>query len=318
MHEPSPPAKGLLGLPSTVEGIVLMLASALIFSVGNAVLKHLAATVPPIEVVFFRSFLSLLFLSPLIWWAGGFSSLKTGRLKLHITRSLLQTVSMIMFFQGIVTVPLVQVNALEFTSPIFATVFAIFLLGDRIHFRRTAALVAGFAGAIVALWPDLQRSGISGLGSGQVLLLGASLVWGLVLVTIRELGKTESPLVQSFYLGLVLTPITGVWAALVWVWPSWNELFWLLIVASTATFGSLAYIQAFRLADMSVCLPIDFSKLIWSALLGFLVFSEVPEVLTVVGATIIFAAGAYITLREARVARRDARHERTLEDESPA
>jgi drug/metabolite transporter (DMT)-like permease len=235
-----------------------------------------------------------------------------------MTRSLLQTASMILFFQGIATVPLVQVNALEFTSPIFATLFAIVLLGDRIRLRRTAALIAGFAGAIVALWPDLQAGGVVGIGLGQVLLLGASLVWGFVLITIRELGKTETPIVQSVYLGLVLTPISGVLAAFVWVWPSWIDLLWLIVVSSTATFGQLAYIQAFRLAEMSAVLPLDFSKLIWSALLGFVLFSEIPEPFTVVGAAIIFAAGAYITLREAQVARREARHERMLEDESPA
>jgi drug/metabolite transporter (DMT)-like permease len=318
MHKPSPPSKGLFGLPKAVEGMGLMLFAALIFSVGNAVTKHLVATVPPIEVVFFRSFLSLLFLAPFVWWAGGLAILKTSRLKLHLSRSLLQTVSMILFFSGIATVPLVQINALEFTSPIFATVFAIVLMGDKIHLRRTLALAAGFGGAIVALWPDLQRGGVEGIGTGQILLLAASLVWGLVLVTIRELGKTETPLVQSVYLGLVLTPISAVWAAFLWVWPSWIDLIWLVVVALTATFGNLAYIQAFRSAEMSAVLPLDFSKLIWSAMLGFVIFGEIPEPFTVIGATIIFAAGAYITLREARVARRDARHERTIEDESPA
>ena len=318
MLKPLQPSQGLLGLPKTVEGMGLMLISAFVFSVGNAVLKHLAATVPPIEVVFFRSFLSLVLLSPLVWRAGGFARLKTGRLKLHLARSGLQTVSMIMFFSGIASVPLVQVNALEFTSPIFATVFAVVLMGDKIHFRRTAALIVGFAGAVVALWPNLRQGGFGGVGAGQILLLSASLVWGLVLITIRELGKTETPLVQSVYLGLVLTPVTGIWAAFVWIWPSPIELFWLVIVSLTATFGQLAYIQAFRSADMSAVLPLDFSKLIWSATFGFLIFNEIPVAFTVVGATIIFGAGAYITLREAQVARRGARHERTLEDESPA
>lgn len=317
MNTPAMPPKGFFGLPKTIQGMALMLLSAFIFSVGNAVLKHVAATVPPIEVVFFRSFFSLIILSPLVWRAGGFASLKTTKLKMHMTRSVLQSVSMIMFFQGIATVPLVQVNALEFTSPIFATVFAILLLGDRIHLRRTLALAAGFGGAIVALWPDLQENGISGVGTGQMLLLGASLVWGLVLITIRELGKTESPIVQSVYLGLVLAPISGFMAMFVWVWPTWTDMLWLTVVSCTATFGQLAYIQAFRYAEMTAVLPLDFSKLIWSASIGFLIFHETPEVLTIVGAAIIFGAGAYITLREAQVARRDARHERMVEPETP-
>lgn len=137
-----------------------------------------------------------------------------------------------------------------------------------------------------------------------------------MLITIRELGKTESSLSQSVYLGLVLTPVSAIAASFVWVWPSWSDLFWLMAVGCTATFGQLAYVQSFRLAEMSAVLPLDFSKLIWSSMIGFLIFSEVPHLLAVVGGTIIFAAGAYITIREAQVARRPV-IERQFDDTSP-
>ena len=307
---------GLLGLPRAIEGMALMLFSSFIFSVGNAIIKHLAETVPPVETVFFRSIFSLVILTPFVLATGGFKTLKTGKLRLHMTRGVLQTISMMMFFQAISTTTLVEVNAIEFTSPIFATLLAIFVLGDRVRLRRTLALAAGFGGAIIALWPELQKHGFQSIGGGQALLLGSAFTWGLVLITIRELGKTESSLSQSVYLGLVLTPVSAIAASFVWVWPLWSDLFWLMAVGCTATFGQLAYVQSFRLAEMSAVLPLDFSKLIWSSMIGFLIFSEVPHLLAVVGGTIIFAAGAYITIREAQVARRPV-IERQFDDTSP-
>lgn len=293
-----------------------MLLSSFIFTVGNAIIRHLSETIEPIEIVFFRSVFSLVILWPFVMQAGGLKTLRTAKLPLHISRGVLQFISMTLFFYGVSLVPLVEVNALEFTAPIFATAVAILFLGEPVRLRRTLALAAGFAGAIIALWPRLAENAFQSIGAGQLIVLGAALSWGLVLLLIRELGKTEGSVTQSVYAGLVLTPISGIGAAFVWVTPSWSELFWLAAVSLTATFGQLAYIQSFRVAEMSAVLPLDFSKLIWSSMLGFLLFSEVPYVMTVIGGTIIFAAGAYITLREAQLARRPVM-ERTLVDDQP-
>lgn len=293
-------------LPPTVQGMVMMLVSALLFSAGNAVIKHLSPGIPAQQIVFFRAFFSLLILVPIVWRAGGWASLRTARLPLHLARGVLQTVSMLMFFAGIAGTPLVLVNALEFTAPLFATLFAVLLLGEAVRLRRTLALAAGFAGALVALWPQLSTTGLAALEGGAGLILGSAVIWAVVLITIRRLGTTESSITQSVYMGLVLTPLSGVLAAVTWVTPSWGEMGWIVVVSFTATFGQLAYIQAFRLAEMSAVLPLDFSKLIWSAALGLLVFAEWPEPVIVLGGAIIFAAGAYITLREAQLARRMA------------
>ena len=115
---------------------------------------------------------------------------------------------------------------------------------------------------------------------------------------------TESALTQSLYIGLVLTPIAAVLAALNWVTPDGAQLALLLTVGTTATLGQYLFAQAFRYAEMSAVLPLDFSKLIWSSLFGYLLFEYVPDVFVLLGATIIFSAGAYITIREAQLQRR--------------
>ncbi|HRK72283.1 MAG TPA: DMT family transporter [Micropepsaceae bacterium] len=281
-----------------VLGMLCMAASAVLFTAGNAIIRYLAPTIPPVETVFFRSAFSLVLLLPFVMRAG-FSSLKTKRPGLHFWRGALQVTSMLAFFQGLATTPLVEANAIEFTSPIFATVFAVMFMGEKIHIRRIAALLIGFAGAMIALRPGLKEIGI-----GQIYMLVASIIWAGALLLIRELGKTETALTQSVYMGLLMTPVSAVLCAFVWVTPSWFELALLLTVGATATLGQLLYAQAFRWAEMGAVLPLDFSKLFWSALIGWMVFADIPDLYTVIGAAIIFGAGAYITLREARLSRR--------------
>lgn len=287
------------GFPRAAEGMALALFASFLFSAGNAIIQHLSATIPPIEVVFFRSLFSFAILAPWVLHEG-LASLRTRRLKLHVGRALVQSLSMILFFQGLATVPLVEVNAFEFTVPIFTTVIAIALLREKIRLRRGLALLAGFAGTMIALRPGFREVGI-----GQALLLSSSFIWGFVILAIRELGKTDSALAQNIYLAVVLTPIALAGALLAgWVWPAWEDLVWLIAISLTATIGQMAYVQAFRLAEMSVLLPLDFTKLVWSGAIGLFFFAQVPNVYTVAGAVIIFASGAYITVREAQISRR--------------
>lgn len=288
----------LLALPRPVQGMALMLFSSFVFTAGNAVIRHLSHTLPPVEIVFFRSLFSLAILFPLALQAGP-ATLRTSRLPLHLARGAIQAVSMMMFFQGVASIPLVEVNALEFTAPLFATIIAVLFFGERLKLRRTLALIVGFIGALVAL-----RPGFDTISVGHGLILGSAFVWAWVLIAIRALSTTESSLTQSVYMGLALTPVSGLAAAFVWVWPSWTELAWLALLTTTATIGQLAYVEAFRRAEMSAVLPLDYSKLIWSAALGFVLFAEIPDLAAIAGGTVIFAAGAYITLREAQIARR--------------
>ena len=275
-----------------------MAGSALLFMAGNAVIKHLAETgIPPIEAVFFRSAVSLVLLAPLAMVTPGV--LKTKELGAHMARGLVQAASMICFFYGIVHITLVESNALEFTSPIIATAIAIVFFGEPVRMRRIIAMGLGFLGALIALRPGFQE-----LNQGHGLIAFASFLWAIVLLYIRRLSRTESALTQSLYIGIILTPLSGVLAAFFWVTPNLEQFLFLCLVGVTATSGQFLFAQAFRYAEMSAVLPLDFTKLIWSALIGYLAFTHVPDALTMVGATIIFAAGAYITLREAQLQRR--------------
>jgi drug/metabolite transporter (DMT)-like permease len=285
---------------STVLGMACMAGSAFLFMTGNALIKLLAESgIPPIETVLFRSSISLVLLTPFA--LGAVTALRTARLGLHLVRGLVQAASMICFFTAIAKIALVEANALEFTSPIFATLFAMLFLGEAVRTRRLVAMGIGFVGAVVAL-----RPGFAEITDGHWLILFACILWAGVLVMIRSLSATESALTQSLYIGLVLTPLAIVMTIPAWVSPDWAQLAMLCTVGGTATLGQYLFAQAFRFAEMSAVLPLDFSKLIWSSAYGFLIFHHIPDVFVVLGGAIIFAAGAYITIREAQLQRAKA------------
>jgi drug/metabolite transporter (DMT)-like permease len=176
--------------------------------------------------------------------------------------------------------------------------FAMLFLGEQVRARRLIAMGVGFLGALVAL-----RPGFAEITTGHGLILVACILWAGVLVMIRSLSTTESALTQSLYIGVVLTPLAAVMTIPVWVTPDWWQLVMLCTVGGTATIGQYLFAQAFRFAEMSAVLPLDFSKLIWSSAYGFLIFHHVPDIFVVLGGAIIFGAGAYITIREAQIQR---------------
>ena len=148
---------------------------------------------------------------------------------------------------------------------------AVLLLGEVVRVRRIAALVAGFAGTLIII-----RPGMVALDPGSMLVLGSSAVWAVALILIKLLSRTESSLTMAAYMAVFLTPLSATAAAFVWQWPSLEELGWFALMGSFGTLAHLCLGQAFREADTTVVLPVDFLRLLWSALYGYLLFNEVP------------------------------------------
>ena len=185
--------------------------------------------------------------------------------------------------------------ALSFTSPLFATVLAILVLREKAGVRHWAALLAGFAGA-----PIILRPGIGVVGLGPLLVVFSSLIWGGAMTFIKVLGRTDSSLTITAYMGLFMVPLSFVPALFVWEWPSLDMLPFLFLIGLLGATGHLALAQAFKEADTTAVMPFDFTRLIWASLLGFIVFAEVPDLWTWVGGSVIFGSATYIAFREAR------------------
>lgn len=280
--------------PSNLRGIAYMLAATLLFTVMGVTARYVSADIHPFEVVFFRVAFGFVLLVPLIA-SHGLKHFRTRRFGLHFARAAGHVTEMMIYFTGLVMIQYAQVQALTFTTPLFATLLAVLILREPINAWRLAALGVGFIGAMLVI-----RPGVVPLQTGSVLILVSALGWAGVILIVKRLTRTDSSITITAWMIVLMSPMALVPALFVWVWPTWPQLGWLALTGIAGTLGQLAVTQAFRVADTTAVLPFDFTKLIWAALLGYLVFDEIPTVWTWIGGLVIFAGGFYIALRERR------------------
>ena len=272
-----------------------MLAATLLHSLMFVGIRHLSATLHTFEIAFFRSFFGLIVFVPILF-RSGFVILETQRFHLHATRAVLTAVATLMSFTSIAMLPLAKFSALSFTAPLFAALVAVVLLRERIRSRRIAALVVGFIGALIII-----RPGAVPIETGTLLVLGSSALWAFAIAIVKRLSRDDSSITITAYMNLLLTPLTLVPALLVWQWPTSAQYPLLFAVAIMGTLAHIAMAQAFKYADATVVLPYEFIRLVWAALLGLLIFAEIPSLWTIAGGFVIFASTTYIVYREAKL-----------------
>ncbi|MFO0996289.1 MAG: DMT family transporter [Alphaproteobacteria bacterium] len=284
-------------LSPQVRGALWMIGSASAFSMMTALIRPAAAEMHPFEIVFFRNALGLVFLSPLIF-RSGIRVLRTARLPLHLLRATCFLAAMLCWFSAIPHIALVDAVTLNFTAPIFVTIIAAVILRERVRIRRWTAIIVGFAGALVVLRPGFQD-----VSTASILVLGDALIWSVSAAIIRILARTDSMTTIVAHMFIWVTPLSLIPALFVWQDPSWTAMAWLLGLAAASTVGHVAVTRAFTLAEISLLMPFDYTRLIFATTVGFFVFGEVPDLWTFVGAAIIVAAALYIAHREAQIAR---------------
>ena len=261
-------------------------------SAMHASIRHVSAGLHPFEIAFFRLVFGLLPLLP--WFIKlGWSPLKTKRPGMIVFRGVLNLVCMLAFFVALAITPLAEVTVLVFTAPIFATMLAVFVFGEKVGLLRWGAIGFGFLGALVVL-----RPGFEALCLGSALALFAAIGWGVCLIIIKSLGKTDSSLTITVYMSLVMAPLSLLPAVLVWQWPTAEQFLWLAAIGIFGGIGQMAMAEALRIGDTHVVMPIDFVRLIWISAIAYAAFAEVPGFYTWLGGAMIFAATGFITWRE--------------------
>jgi drug/metabolite transporter (DMT)-like permease len=279
-------------------GAALMIMSTICFVSMQSLIRQIGEELPPVEVAFFRNLFGFCAIAP-IFFRQGFKPLKTSRLQLHALRGALQGVSMMAFFTGVTMVPFAEATSISFSAPLFATILAVIILREKIRIRRISALLFGFVGVLVVLRPGFVEVGI-----GQGLLLSSSLIWGAAIIVIKRLSTSESAATQTAYMGIFMTPITFLPALYVWETPTLDQLGWMALIGIFGTIGHLCFAGAFRRAESSALLPLDFLRLLWASLLGYFLFVEIPDFWVWIGGGLIFISATYIAFREAQLAKR--------------
>ncbi len=274
--------------------------ATLFFSCMAILIRHVSAELHALQIVFFRNLLALAWMTPWLLKVGA-AGMKTDRIGMFGIRACISVVGMTSGFWAITLIPISDATALSFLSPIFATVGAALFLGEDVRMRRWAAVFIGFAGAMIVL-----RPGESMIHFGAILALVNAVGMAANKLVLKSLTRTERPEAIITYMVLLLTPLTFVPALFVWQTPSWEALGWMALLAACGTGGHYCMTRAFGLADLTVVMPFDFTRLPISALLAYLIFAEVPTIWTWIGGAVIFASTFYIARREAQVARERA------------
>lgn len=283
---------------STGRGILLMCLATIAFSVMHALVRFVSQELPPVQVAFFRNLFGLAFLMPMLIHSR-FRILKTTRIGLHALRSVINILAMFMFFTALSMTPLATVTALSFTAPIFMAVLSVLVLGEKFQLYRWLAIAFGFGGMLIIL-----RPGFIPIDTGALLVTGSAVLWAVAMLQIKILSRTDSSITIVAFMGIFLC-IFSIGPA-IWVWQpvSWDNLMWMSMIGLTGTVAQITLSQAFKETDPTALMPFDFLKLIWTALIGYLVFLEVPDVYTWIGGAVIFLSGLFIGYREKRASKR--------------
>ena len=285
-------ASTLFGGAGTTRGMALMVAATLASTSMNGVIRLLSAELRPFEIAFFRGVFGLLVFAPL-FARQGLAPLRTARPGLHVLRGSLQAFGITLGFLALSMTPLAKVAALQFTVPLFSTLLAFLILREAVRARRITALAVGILGTLVIVDPMANAMDL-----GSTLVLGSAATSALSMIIVKLLSRTENSTTIVLYSTMLMTPLTLIPALFFWATPTAVQLLWLALLGSLGTVSNICFAQALKESEVTALTPIEFTRLIWSALIGYLAFAEVPAAETWIGAVIIFSASTYIILRE--------------------
>ncbi|MEM9754480.1 MAG: DMT family transporter [Pseudomonadota bacterium] len=281
-----------------VLGVFWMLVTGFCFVTVTAIVKIVGSDVPPAQSAFLRYVFGLVFLIPML--PALRRAIWTRRtLTLHAGRGLAHALGVICWFYAMTRIPIAEVTAMNYLNPVYVTLLAAIVLGERLAFRRIAAIGVAVLGALIILRPGLRELD---LGHAAMLVTAAAFAVGYLIA--KVLADESEPAVVVAMLSITVTVALLPFALLDWVRPSGSDLMLLAVLAAVATAGHYAMTLAFKAAPLTVTQPVTFLQLVWATTLGAVAFEEAVDLWVSVGGVLIIASVTFITWREAVVNRR--------------
>ncbi len=264
-------------------------------SVMIVIVRHLSLGIHPTVVFFFRNLLAAPFLLVYFFFMGK-EFLRSNRHFLHLVRAFINCVAIIVWFYAVTITPLAEAVTLSFTSPLFATFIAMVFLKENVEWHKWLGLLAGFIGVVVVL-----RPGIDVLQTGALLVLLVSVLLAISTIILKRLNTTDHPALPVLYFIMFSIPASFPLAWTYWETPSGNQWFWLVSISVCTILAQFSISKAVQKADISKLAPYDFSRLIFTAVIAYLVFYEIPDFYTVLGAIIIIASSTYANYYDRKI-----------------
>ena len=270
-----------------------MLVTGLCFISVTALVKYMGTALPSSQMAFLRYLLGLVFLLPAL-----------GALReMHLTRrqwtffgirGLAHGLAVITWFYAMTQIPIADVTAMNYLARIYVSIGAALFLGERLAFRRIAAIVLALVGALIILRPGFRE-----VSTGHVAMIFTAIAFGGSYLSAKVMAGEVKPSIVVAMLSIFVTIVLAPFAIAVWMQPTWTDLLLLFGVASFATAGHYAMTLAFAAAPLTVTQPVTFTQLIWAVLLGYFVFDESVDIWVIFGGLVILASVSFITWREA-------------------
>lgn len=287
----------------TLAIVSMCFAAVLMFPVSNAAAKYLAQDYHLIQIIWFRAAIHVLFLLAILAPGYGLERLfRTRDLRGQLSRSLVQLAAVATYWLALIWIPITTATAIGFTAPLMVVAFSAPLLGERVGPRRWLAVAAGFVGALIIIRPggDVHWSAL--------LVFAGAALYALFQVQTRRLAAVDEPRTTAIYTMVVALVVSTFGVPFVWITPA--STVDLLVFFGIGVAGALTHIgliKAFEYGEASLVAPFDYGQLIGATVLGYVIFAELPDLWTWVGAAIIVASGIYVARREAILKRHRGR-----------
>lgn len=279
-------------------GIFWQIMTGLNFVAVTAIVKHVGSDVPAAQAAFLRYLLGLVFVIPMIRPILQ-AHLTRRQMTLFGIRGVLHTIAVMLWFYAMTQITIAEVTAMNYLSPIYVTIGAAVLLGETIAARRIMAIAVALLGAIIILRPGFRE-----LSPGHIAMLVTAVMFAGGYLIMKVMSTQVNAAVVVGMLSLFVTLGLAPFAWAVWVPVTWEQLFWLFLVACFATAGHYTMTLAFAAAPLAVTQPVTFLQLVWSVLLGAAFFDEAIDGWVVLGGSLIMAAVSFIAWREYVVKKR--------------
>lgn len=279
-------------LAPNLRGILWLALGTLAFAINDLFVKTLGQQISPFQLAFFRYVIGFAIMLPFFMTMAR-SDLATTRPVIHVVRLILACIAQVGIYTAVIYLPLADVTALSFSRVLFTTVIAVVFLRELVTGSRWIATIAGFIGVVIMVRPGGEIDPV------VFIAIGSALTFAVTNVLIRTMSTTEPPTRILFYyqIGGVLVFLPPA----LWVWETPADLTaWLMALAIgllTAT-GMIGFIRGFAVGEASVIGPTEYIRLIFAAIFGFVIFAEIPDVWTFVGALVIVGCTSFIARSE--------------------
>jgi drug/metabolite transporter (DMT)-like permease len=285
------------------RGIAWMLVSVFWFGWLNVTVKHLGAHYSVFQIAFFRCLFALVVAGTMVYRAGGMRSLRTRRWRAHLYRAVFGTTAMLTLFYSFHLLPMADVVAINFSTPLFITLFSILVLHEKVDWHHWAALIAGFIGILIMVRPGSEAINWYGV----TVAFSSALTCAMAMIGVRALGRTEPASTTVFYFTVLSIVFTSLPTPFVWQTPTWIDFLWLSSGGLVAGLGQFFMTRSYQYAPAAVVSPFNYAAILWATLFGYLIWDEVPRWNIFVGGVVVILAGLYILYRESKLGKASQR-----------